>query len=210
MPPQYRLQIGAININSNRTASYDSKVQHFDFTYLTQGLDVIGLTETHAATEQEVQKHGYCYFSIIRKKATLARSHSGGNTVLVSNHLPHPLLCVTGPSPCCLAIKISGSAIGQPSDLYILTVYLPPEHSSYLKSTKTDPFAVLNQACSHIPPNATHPPYGRFFMHTLLLPPAPPRTSAMTFSLPHHNDVTPPPSPPHRASRDTRPIWQIW
>ena len=72
MPPQYRLQIGAININSNRTASYDSKVQHLDFNYLTQGLDVIGLSETHAATEQEVQIHGYCHFSIVRKKATLA------------------------------------------------------------------------------------------------------------------------------------------
>ena len=69
-------------------------------------------------------------------------------------------------SPCCLAIKISGSAIGQPSDLYILTVYLPPEHSSYLKSTKTDPFAVLNQACSHIPPNAHTLLMGDFNAHT--------------------------------------------
>ena len=144
MPPQYRLQIGALNINSNRTASYDSKVQHPDFNYLTQGLDVIGLSETHAATEQEVEKHGYCHFSIVRKKATLARSHSGGITVLVSNHLAPSTTMCDWSSPCCLAIKISGPAIGQVSDLYILTVYLPPEHSSYLKSTRTDPFAVLN------------------------------------------------------------------
>ena len=205
MPPQYRLQIGAININSNRTASYDSKVQHFDFTYLTQGLDVIGLTETHAATEQEVQKHGYCQFSIIRKKATLARSNSGGITVLVSNHLAPSTTMCDWSSPCCLAIKISGSPIGQPSDLYILTVYLPPEHSSYLKSTKTDPFAVLNQACSHIPPNAHTLLMGDFNAHTATATGATPYVRHDLLPS-HHDDVTPPHSPPPRASRDTRPI----
>ena len=205
MPPQYRLQIGALNINSNRTASYDSKVQHLDFNYLTQGLDVIGLSETHAATEQEVQKHGYCHFSIVRKKATLARSHSGVITVLVSNHLAPSTTMYDGSSPCCLAIKISGPAIGQVSDLYILTVYLPPEDSSYLKSTRTDPFAILNEACSHIPPNAHTLLMGDFNAHTASA------TGATPYVRPdllpsHHDDATPPHSPPPRASRDTRPI----
>ena len=160
-----------------------------------QGLDVIGLSETHAATEQEVQKHGYCHFSIVRKKATLARSHSGGITVLVSNHLAPSTTMCDWSSPCCLAIKISGPAIGQVSDLYILTVYLPPEHSSYLKSTRTDPFAVLNEACSHIPPNAHTLLMGDFNAHTASA------TGATPYVRPdllpsHHDDATPPHSPP--------------
>ena len=58
------------------------------------------------------------------------------------------------PNPSCLTIRIQGQAINQPSDLYVLTAYLPPEHSSYLKSTQTDTFLLLNKAYQQIPPTA--------------------------------------------------------
>ena len=64
--PPFRLQIGALNINANCNSCYDSKVQHADFDQLTKDLDVIGLTETHASTEQDVQKQGYHHFSQVR------------------------------------------------------------------------------------------------------------------------------------------------
>ena len=101
-----RLHIGAIKINSNKSNSYNSKVQHADFNNLTHGLDIIGITETHAASKNDIQKQGYHHFAIVRKKATLARSHSGAIAVLISNHLfPHMTMCDWS-NPCCLAIKI--------------------------------------------------------------------------------------------------------
>ena len=78
MSHRRQLHMGAININSNRSACYDSKVQHADFTDLTHDLDIIGITETHSSMESDVQKQGYKHFAIVRKKATLARAHSGG------------------------------------------------------------------------------------------------------------------------------------
>ena len=168
------------------------KVQHTDFDHLTKGLDVIGITETHASTEQDVQKQGYHHYSVIRKKATLARSHSGGVTVIVANHLfPHTKMCDLS-NPCCLALKIRGSAIGQPHDLYILTVYLPPEHSSYLKSTHTDPFELLNQACPRIPQKPMSSLIGDFNAHTLTATGTTPHVPHDTLPFP---DGDPPPPP---------------
>ena len=119
--------------------------------------------------------------------------------MLVSNHLaPHTTMCDWS-SPCCLAIKITGSAVGQPSDLYILTVYLPPEHSSYLKSTQTDPFAVLNQASSHIPTTSHTLLMGDFNAHTA--------TGATPYVrhdlLPSHHDDATHPHNPHPESPET-------
>ena len=56
MSYRYLLRMGAININSNKSACYDSKVQHADFNALTHDLDVIGITETHSSMESDVQK----------------------------------------------------------------------------------------------------------------------------------------------------------
>ena len=68
MSHRHHLRIGAININSNRSSCYDSKVQHSDFTDLTHDLGVIGITETHSAVESDVQKQGYKHYAIVRKK----------------------------------------------------------------------------------------------------------------------------------------------
>ena len=60
-------------------------------------------------------------------------------------------------NPSCLTIK---------KDIYIITVYLPPEHSSYLKSTNTDPFLLLSQTYSKIPKDAHIILMGDFNAHT--------------------------------------------
>ena len=100
MPHITRLRIGAFNINANKTNCYDSKVQHTDFDHITKGLDIIGLMEIHAASEQDIQKQDFHHYSSIQKNAKLARSHSGGITVLVANHLaPAHQKCATGPTP---------------------------------------------------------------------------------------------------------------
>ena len=75
MTDRPRLTCGVININANKSAHYESKIQHPDFTSITQGVDIIGITETHAASEQDVQKAGYQHYATVRKKASLARSH---------------------------------------------------------------------------------------------------------------------------------------
>ena len=197
MPDRYCLKCGVININANKTANYDSKVQHPDFTSIANGLDVIGITETHAASEQDVQKQGYHHFAIVHKKASLARSHSGGIAVLVENSLaPFTSMCDWS-KPCCLAIKIKASVLHLPTDLYVLTVYLPPEHSSYLKSTNTDPFLLLTQAFNKVPPNS----------HTIIMGDFNAHTNNQSGALPHiHPDVLPhfDAEPPHRSPYITR------
>ena len=95
---RHHLRLGAININSNHSSCYDSKVQHFfqfqDFSNLTHDLDVIGITETHSAMESDVQKQGYKHYAIVHKKANLARAHSGGIALLVKQSLaPHTNMC---------------------------------------------------------------------------------------------------------------------
>ena len=151
MSHRHHLRIGAININSNRSACYDSKVQHAD---LTHDLDVIGITETHSSMESDVQKQGYKHYAIVRKKVTLAHAHSGGIAVLVRNSLaPDTSMCEWS-NPCCLTLRINGSTLGLSQDLYIVTVYIPPENSSYLKSTGINPFDLLLQTQNQIPPMA--------------------------------------------------------
>ena len=103
-------------------------------------------------------------------------------------------------NPCFLAIKVKASAIHLPTDFYILTIYLPPEYSSYLKSTNTDPFLLLGQAFTKIPPNAP----------TILMGDLNAHTNHQSGSLPNvHPDILPQFSvdsqsvdPPHRQSLD--------
>ena len=121
-----------MNINSKRSSCYDSKVQHADFTDLTHDLDVIRITETHSSMESDVQKQGYKHYAIVWKKATLARAHSGGIAVLIRNSLaPDTSMCEWS-NPCWVTLQINGSALGLSQDLYIVTVYIPPENCSYL------------------------------------------------------------------------------
>ena len=161
-----RLTYGVININANKSANYDSKIQHPDFTAMARGLDIIGITETHAASEQDVQKERYHHYAIVRKKASLARSHSGGIAVLVSHSLAPSTTMCDWSTPCCLAIKINAKAVSLHQDLYVLTVYLPPEHSSYLKSTNTDPFLMLANTFNKLPRDAPVVVMGDFNAHT--------------------------------------------
>ena len=69
-------------------------------------------------------------------------------------------------NPCCLAIKIKAATLSLHQDLYVLMVYLPQEHSSYLKSTNTDPFLLLAIAFSKIPHEAPVVIMGDFNAHT--------------------------------------------
>ena len=189
MSHRHHLRIGAFNINSNRSSCYDSRVQHFDFTDLTHDLDVIGITETHSSMELDVQKQGYKHYAIVRKKATLARAHSGGIAVLVRNSLaPDTSMCEWS-NPCCLTLRINGSALGLSQDLHLVTVYIPPENSSYLKSTGINPFDLLLQTHNHIPPmeNSSSP-----HVTSELLP-------ALNFDLPTAD-------PPARVSLDNRKV----
>ena len=71
-------------------------------------------------------------------------------------------------------MKIKASILSLHQDLHILTVYLLPEHSSYLKSTNTDPFLLLANAFSKIPQEAPVLIMGDFNAHTNNLSGAPP------------------------------------
>ena len=196
--------MGAVNINSNRGACYDSKVQHANFTDLTHDLDVIGITETHSSLESDVQKQGYKHFAIVRKKATLARAHSGGIAVLVRNSLaPHTSMCEWS-KPCCLTLRVNGSALHLSQDLYIVTVYIPPENNSYLKSTGINLFDLLLQTQHHIPPLSHVIWMGDFNAHLDQENSSSPHVP--TELLPTLNFDLPSADPPARTSLDTRKV----
>ena len=204
MSHRRQLRMGAININSNRSACYDSKVQHADFTDLTNDLDVIGITETHSSMESDVQKQGYKHFAVVRKKAPLARAHSGGIAVLVRNSLaPHTSMCEWS-NPCCLTVRINGSALDLSQDLYIVTVYVPPENSSYLKSTGINPFDLLLQTQHHIPPLSHVVWMGDFNAHLDQENSSSPHVPSEL--LPALNFNLPSADPPARTSLDTRKV----
>ena len=164
--PHHGLKIGMYNINSNRTSCYESKVQHSDFHNVTKDLDIIGVTETHSSSESEIQKPGYRHFAVVRKKAALARSHSGGIAVLVRNHLATYATMCDWSNPSCLALRISGSILNYERDLYVLTVYIPPEGSSYLKANAIQPFDLLKASYSKFPIDAHVVLLGDFNAHT--------------------------------------------
>ena len=46
-----------------------------------------------------------------------------------------------------------------------MAVYIPPEHGSYIKSTKLDPFAAISQAYQKFPPSAHNVLMGDFNAH---------------------------------------------
>ena len=106
--------------------------------------------------------------------------------------------------PCCLAIKILGKVFNHSKDIYVLTVYLPPEHSTFLKSTNTDPFLLLTQAYNKVPPDAFTILMGDFNAHT----------NQPSGSLPHiHPEILPhlqcnttTVDPPSRISMDHREV----
>ena len=137
--------------------------------------------------------------SVVRKKATLARPHSGGITVLVKNS-PLTTMCYWS-NPSCLTIRIKGSAFNDQQDIYVITVYLTAEHSSYLKSTQTNPFLLLSQTHNKIPKEA----------HTILMGHFNANTGQSNGATPHiHSDIIPhlqPDSqdiePPNRKSLNT-------
>ena len=164
--PHHGLKLGMYNINSNRTSCYESKVQHPDFHNITKDLDIIGVTEAHLSSELEIKKPGYHHFVVVRKKAALARSHSGGIAVLIRNHIAtHATMCDWS-NPSCLAIRLQGSVLNYERDLYVLTVYIPPEGSSYLKANAIQPFHLLRSSYAKIPTGAHVVLLGDFNAHT--------------------------------------------
>ena len=57
-------------------------------------------------------------------------------------------------NPSCLTIRINGTSLGLTQDLDLITVYITPENSSYLKSTGINAFDLLLQAHNRISPMA--------------------------------------------------------
>ena len=103
---------------------------------------------------------------VVRKKAALARSHSGGIAVLICNHLAtHATMCDWS-NPGCLAIRIQGSILNYEKDLYVLMVYIPPKGSSYLKANAIQPFDLLRSSYAKIPTDAHVVLLGDFNAHT--------------------------------------------
>ena len=123
------------------------------------------VSQTHSSSESEIQKQGYHHFAVVRKKAALARSHSGGIAVLIWNHLAaHTTMCDWS-NPSCLAIRIQWSVLNYEKDLYVIMVYIPPEGSTYLKANAIQPFDLLKSSYAKIPPDAHVVLLGDFNAH---------------------------------------------
>ena len=69
-------------------------------------------------------------------------------------------------NPSCLTIRIKGSVLNYENDLYVMTIYIPPEGSSYLKANAIQPFDLLKASYDKIPPEAHTVLMGDFNAHT--------------------------------------------
>ena len=96
----------------------------------------------------------------------LARSHSGGIAVLIRNHLAAHITMFDWLNPSCLTIRIKGSVLNYENYLYVMTVYIPPERSSYLKANAVQPFDLLKASYDKIPSKAHTVLMGDFNAHT--------------------------------------------
>ena len=107
-------------------------------------------------------------------------------------------------NPCCLTLRVNGSALDLSQDLYIVTVCIPPENSSYLKSTGINPFDLLLQTQHHIPPLSHVIWMGDFNAHLDQENRSSPHVPSKLF--PALNFDLPSADPPARTSLDTHKV----
>ena len=105
--------------------------------------DIVGLVETHCDTDDLITLDGFECIQINRTKKTKARRASGGIAILIKKHI-RPLIKIQKTSEISIWIQINKSFTKSSKDIYVCITYLPPENSTFCRSTNEDPLELLS------------------------------------------------------------------
>ena len=130
------LTISSWNINgleSKANGVKNNKIHDSEVINILNKFDLIGLMETHAATETDISLPGYYVFRKDRPKHKRAWKSSGGIAVLVKESLRK--YCKFDPlsDSDVIWVRVQKQVTRLSSDLFLAFVYIPPSNSSYGK-----------------------------------------------------------------------------
>ncbi len=137
------LRISSWNIHGHihrLAANRDNKFNNPDFLELLCNSHIVGLSETHAGPYDDIDIPGYVIFKNCREISRNDRFF-GGVAVYVRESLAHMVTPLKITRPDIIWLKLDKGKWGLDFDLYLATVYIPPESSSF--SSDLDPFASL-------------------------------------------------------------------
>ena len=127
------LQFASFNVeglqNKLNEISFISEISKFDF---------ITLIETWLPSDENVNFEGYTSFSVYRKKNPKAKRASGGITLLIRDHFSKGVKIFPGKDDKFLWWKLDRNFFGLPDDIFVCSVYLPPNTSSTYLADNTN------------------------------------------------------------------------
>ena len=120
------ISIGSWNVHGiYNSVSESFKTDDSGFVYIVNKLDIVGLVETWHDKENIPAINGYKSFSVVREKES-----RGGIIYYIRDVIASSAVLVKGSCDDFCWIKLDKSFYGLEKNLYIGTIYIPPEHSS--------------------------------------------------------------------------------
>ncbi len=105
----------------------ENKFQDNEFSKLLSNYHIVGLSETHAGPEDDIDLPGYVCFRKCRTKQGKAGKYSGGVAVYVTQSIAHLVSQQNTSNPDAIWLKLDKTHWGTDHDLYLATVYIPPK-----------------------------------------------------------------------------------
>ena len=136
-PCSRRLKIMTWNMEGHQTKNddyqYTNKFKIMHIRKMFQSHDILCLTETwtNVNTECNISLPGYKSFCLSRSnKHVNANRDSGGIAVLVKNEILKHVNQLPSTNVNSMWFKLDKSYCGTTRDIYLSTIYIPPEYSS--------------------------------------------------------------------------------
>ncbi len=160
------LKIASWNIANFYSRIWQDKTTTTEFRQAVLEFDIFSLTETHAATENDIQIPKYKHYAVVRKKHAKARKCSGGIAVFVREEIADGVVMDDRSNGVAIVLRLKKESFCTNKDIYLIFPYIPPEKSSYMESSKIEHFEALEDIVRSIPKNADHMIMGDLNGHT--------------------------------------------
>jgi exonuclease III len=146
------LRVTCWNVNGLYKRSQDyCKLEDESFKDAVNSYDIIGLVETHTGPDDDISLEGFSTSQINRPKNKKANKFSGGLAILIKNDIKKGTRIIqAGMSS--IWLKLDKHFFGHPKDIYVCIAYLPPENSSYSRSSNKDCIEDLEKQVQHFSP----------------------------------------------------------
>ena len=128
-----KLNIIHWNIEGLLSKSHGNKLDDDLFASVSDGYDVIALTETHLGPDPDIHLPGYFSWHKARAKHNRAKIYSGGISLFIKQELKHHVTCLPSDSSDILWIRIHSNHNQNHAcnNLTLGVVYISPANSSY-------------------------------------------------------------------------------